>query len=569
MPSFDLKLLLEEASVLRKTAQSNSRKRATRPGASKPAPSSPSIDGELRSSVFTPSADITEPEDESIEYLVGEAAAQLEGHEGWMVSWPIRHGYLNITKEQSIALQRENLRCIWDWCFQNVLGISPGTDRFERGVVLLVPDQFQRRDIILMTAVLLDELGFGRILLQQESVTASFAMGISCVCLVDLGHTKVSVTCIEDGLSLRNSRICMNWGGEQVDQITADLLDIPVKWARLVKETTGHLDCTDGSGGQGGSNGRSRGGNGSGNSDGHSGSATTRVLRLPAAAGGTVRVKPDAQLAIPLSMFHAAELFTEHVDPYLGPEPHYHDPNDALGQDYLQGIKMAQFSQPTWQTALNKRKGKRKKSKADLSSEFNMSSAGDGDAAETAGDGDVPLTRKNYRQVFSLERAVIECIGRVGKTELIKRLLSHIAVIGGGSLVPGLHAMLEQRVSNALPRHSTVERVDVIHSKSQRAVPELLSWRGGAIVASLESSESLWIEAENWKKEGSVALRKSISFSWRPHSLHIPSNRLESDPTFMEQPSSGSSRHDPDSPKRGGLGRRGGRRSKGARSSAL
>ena len=135
--------------------------------------------------------------------------------------------------------------------------------------------------------------------------------------------------------------------------------------------------------------------------------------------------------------------------------------------------------------------------------------------------------------MLPLDRAIFECIGRVGKTELIKRLFSHLVLIGGGAFTPGLPKALVHRVARAFPDGSAVERVEVINSKSQRAPRNLLSWRGGAMIAAFESAEVLWVPYEEWRKEPTVSLRNRVPFSWRPHSIYLTPNRLESDPSLL------------------------------------
>ena len=447
----------------------------------------------------------------------------------------MRHGCIDDGPARGrppLSLQLENLGRIWEHCIEEVLSVGGGREgRAALGVVLLVPDQFQRRDVTAMGGLLFERLGFGRVMILQESVAASFALGISCACVVDIGHTKTSVACVEDGLSLRNSRICMNWGGEQLDQLAARVLQLPEAQARLVKEAACHLEPQD---------------------------SFERVAVLPAL--GELPLSPDQQQAVPLSMFFPEQSFS--VDPYAGTEPSYQDPGDVLGHEFLQTVKAGQASQGTSQTSLTKR-GKRKvrPGEALLAATAAAAAAAaaenpDPAAAEEKPESGELLTHANYRPVLPLDRAIFECIGRVGKTELIKRLFSHIVLIGGGSFVPGLPQALVHRVAALIPEASAVERVEVTNSKSQRAARNLLSWRGGAMVAAFESADSLWIPLASWQRDRSVAIRNHVPFSWRPHSVYLTSNRLESDPTLLVSSSTSPLRRPAGSRRGRGGGRR-------------
>lgn len=48
------------------------------------------------------------------------------------------------------------------------------------------------------------------ILHPQESVCASFGAGLSSACVVDVGDSKASVCCIEDGVSLEQTRLVIS-----------------------------------------------------------------------------------------------------------------------------------------------------------------------------------------------------------------------------------------------------------------------------------------------------------------------------------------------------------------------
>lgn len=47
---------------------------------------------------------------------------------------------------------------------------------------------------------------YAAIIVHQESVCATFGSGLSSACVVDVGDQKTSLSCVEDGVSHRNSR---------------------------------------------------------------------------------------------------------------------------------------------------------------------------------------------------------------------------------------------------------------------------------------------------------------------------------------------------------------------------
>ena len=67
-----------------------------------------------------------------------------------------------------------------------------------------------------MVDVLLTRLKFGSVAVQQSSVCAVYSSGISSGCVVDVGDQTISVGCIEEGVSNPNTRLVLNYGGNDV-----------------------------------------------------------------------------------------------------------------------------------------------------------------------------------------------------------------------------------------------------------------------------------------------------------------------------------------------------------------
>ena len=57
-----------------------------------------------------------------------------------------------------------------------------------------------------MVRLLLNDIGFGAIFLVQESVASAMGSGLTSACVVDIGHDKTSISCVEEGVCLRNTR---------------------------------------------------------------------------------------------------------------------------------------------------------------------------------------------------------------------------------------------------------------------------------------------------------------------------------------------------------------------------
>ena len=73
--------------------------------------------------------------------------------------------------------------------------------------VLVIPDIYNRRYLKELVGLLLGPLGFGGCFLVQDHVAATFGAGLGAACVVDLGDQKTSVSCVEDALSQRATRV--------------------------------------------------------------------------------------------------------------------------------------------------------------------------------------------------------------------------------------------------------------------------------------------------------------------------------------------------------------------------
>jgi actin-related protein 8 len=67
-------------------------------------------------------------------------------------------------------------------------------------------------------------MGFAGILIQQEGVCATFGAGLSSSCVVHLGGDRTTISCVEEGLIITESRMALNYGGRDVSRFFMQLL---------------------------------------------------------------------------------------------------------------------------------------------------------------------------------------------------------------------------------------------------------------------------------------------------------------------------------------------------------
>lgn len=64
-----------------------------------------------------------------------------------------------------------------------------------------------RREVRQITNMLLLDLRFSRVVVQQVSVCATYGVGLPTACVIDLGFQKTSISCVDEGISLPDVRV--------------------------------------------------------------------------------------------------------------------------------------------------------------------------------------------------------------------------------------------------------------------------------------------------------------------------------------------------------------------------
>lgn len=89
--------------------------------------------------------------------------------------------------------------------------------------ILVVPDSFCKIHVRYLINMIFN-LGFKSVFIHQESVMATYAMALPTAVVVDIGSTKTSVCCIEEGIIIQKSVIRKNFGGEEQNDLLLRLI---------------------------------------------------------------------------------------------------------------------------------------------------------------------------------------------------------------------------------------------------------------------------------------------------------------------------------------------------------
>ena len=188
--------------------------------------------------------------------LVGERAERLDcfsadhaqkARKPWKLFHPIIGGHLNLQPYlehygTSSALQAllNDVRAIWTHAITSPregdsnrqeagqivdvgLGIA-AKDWHRYNVILVIPDIYVMAELEELVRLLLEDMGFAGILIHQEGVCATFGAGLSSSCVVHLGGDRTTISCVEEGLIVAESRIALNYGGRDISRFFMQLL---------------------------------------------------------------------------------------------------------------------------------------------------------------------------------------------------------------------------------------------------------------------------------------------------------------------------------------------------------
>uniref|UniRef100_A0A8C5WKG0 Actin-related protein 8 n=2 Tax=Leptobrachium leishanense TaxID=445787 RepID=A0A8C5WKG0_9ANUR len=458
------------------------------------------------------------------EYLVGEEALYVNPADGYNLHYPIRGGQLNLHPGPggSLTAVLTDLETIWSHVTQKILEIPLKDLKYYR-CILLVPDIYNRLHVKEMVNMVLMKMGFSGVIVHQETVCAVFGSGLSSACVVDIGDQKTSVCCVEDGISHRNTRLCLAYGGSDVTRCLFWLLQragFPYRECQIsntldslllqqLKENFAHLD-QDVCGIQ----------------------DHEFQVRRPDAPALLYQMRlGDEKLQAPMALFYPATFgITGQKMTYLQHRSQG-DAEDPHDEHYLLAT---QSKQDQSAKAAADRKTLPKPGLYEDSRSFDPQDRGqmqDCDLGMALNGGLVSATdaeeppaafynRKTAMSQFEgkalgLDKAILHSIECCASDDTKKKMYSSILVVGGGLMFHNAQHFLQHRILNKMPPsfRRVVENVEVI-TRPKDTDPRFLAWKGGAVLACLDTTQELWIYQREWQRFGVRMLRERAAFAW-------------------------------------------------------
>ncbi|KAG7544248.1 hypothetical protein FFLO_03361 [Filobasidium floriforme] len=121
--------------------------------------------------------------------------------------------------------------------------LNPPVERgsyYQHSIALVIPDHSDKQYIEAIIKVLFQYMGFRQVGILQQAVCATFGAGLSSACIVDVGAQRSTVTCVDDGMMLAESRYVLNYGTDDVTTFYTELLkriSLPYKELDMSRRT--------------------------------------------------------------------------------------------------------------------------------------------------------------------------------------------------------------------------------------------------------------------------------------------------------------------------------------------
>lgn len=460
------------------------------------------------------------------EHVVGEEALYVNPTDCYSVHWPVCRGRLNLHSGSggSLSAVLMDLEHIWTHALQKLLQIPLKDLKYYR-CILLIPDIYNRQHVKEIVNMLLVKMGFSAVVVHQESVCATFGSGLSSACVVDVGDQKTSVCCVEDGVSHRSSRLCLAYGGSDVTRCFFWLMQragFPYRDCQLgnkldcvllqqLKESFCHLD-QDISGLQ--------------DHEFRTRFPDSPVLLYQLRLG-------DEKLQAPMSLFYPAafgivgQKMTSLLHRSQGDAEDPHDEHFLLTtqskQDQSSKASADRKSFPKLGGFEGESSVCEASEKSSLGQDLDLGHSqaeclvGGAEAEETAS---ALLSRKTAISQFEgkalgIDKAILHSIDSCASDETKRKMYSCIVVVGGGLLFHGAQEFLQHRILNKMPPsfRCMVENVDVI-TRPKDMDARVCVWKGGSVLACLDTTQELWIHQREWQRFGVRMLRERAAFVW-------------------------------------------------------
>ncbi|XP_078580399.1 actin-related protein 8-like isoform X2 [Branchiostoma floridae x Branchiostoma japonicum] len=118
-------------------------------------------------------------------------------------------------------------------------------------------------------------------------------------------------------------------------------------------------------------------------------------------------------------------------------------------------------------------------------------------------------------KLMGVDQAILHSIECCASDETKKKMFSCILVVGGGMKFPGVQNFLLHRVRSQLPaKYRNIANTMEVITRPKDQDPQMVCWKGAAVLACLDTTQELWVGQREWRKFGIRILRERSPFVW-------------------------------------------------------
>lgn len=132
--------------------------------------------------------------------------------------WPIQNGWMNEDDYTAAEHLYDDFETLLDKAIRQELGLTKNSSWKHYSCVFIIPDLYDKKYVEQVLRSCMNWFEFSKTCFIQESMAATFGAGYTQACVVDVGAQKTSITCVEDGLCIEDSRVNLKYGGYDVTE---------------------------------------------------------------------------------------------------------------------------------------------------------------------------------------------------------------------------------------------------------------------------------------------------------------------------------------------------------------
>ncbi|EEP76739.1 conserved hypothetical protein [Uncinocarpus reesii 1704] len=491
---------------------------------------------------------VVEPKD-APEHVIGEAALRIPDYSNprYKLFWPIRNGWCNEKDYDNKNMLFLDISLILEDAIKSHLKLTRKKDWGQYSCVFVIPDLYEKSYVTQILDMLMREFGFGRVCFVQESLAGTFGAGYTAACVVDIGAQKTSICCVDEGMCIENSRVNLKYGGAEVtetfikmmlfDHFPYDEINLNRRYDFLLAEELKRNVCTL-----------------------NETNVSVQVFDFHLRASGqdtrkyTFKAYDEVILA-PMGWFEPEifdlsdklkgrrKLIGRTCDLYDG-QPN--DPVSAAQTAILTAIaplstngSLVVNGNPSTLADVQSTPSRFQHSNPlnrlqDLEATPRSSAAaspvpeitatpqggrstplppGQGTVETNSGRRPTVEERDDILPVFPLDDAIFTSITHAARLDnrRFTDFLGGILVIGGGSLISGFHAFLEERLQTKYPDHSNSV---LVGAPPRELDPQVVAWKGASVFGKLDATNDSWIGRLEYDRLGSRIMTYKCMWNW-------------------------------------------------------